>query len=126
MEKKDFMEKRTVIVDGMMTFGKLENGLRTADFQNYEREAEIEPFCGRCKVQMMRDGNLYITELPKPLRHKPMFRQDDSSLTLGRNGVYYFVFRLPESEAAELPEKLVRQANEAAAKMSGMFYHYNR
>jgi len=126
MEKNDMIEKRTVIVDGIMTFGKLENGLHTADFQNYETEVEIEPFYGRCKVQVMRDGNAYITELPKQVRHKPLFRQDDSSLSLGRNGVYYFVFRLPEAEAAKLPEKLVRQANEAAAKMSGMFYHNDR
>jgi len=123
MENKKVVKMRTVIVDGMMTFGKLENGLHTADFQNYETNVETEPFCGRCKVQVMRNGNSYITELPKQVRHKPLFRQDDSSLSLGRNGVYYFVFRLPEAEVAELPEKLVRQANEAAAKMSGLFYH---
>jgi hypothetical protein len=36
--------------------------------------------------------------------------------------LYYFVFILPKEQLAELPEKLVRQANEAAAKASGMFY----
>ena len=109
------------MVDGMMTFGQLDDGRHTADFATYE-DADIEPFTGACKVQAMRGGNVYITEYKKRIRNKPMFRQDNSSLSLGRNGMYYFVFTLPEELAAELPEKLVRQANEAAAKMSGHFY----
>jgi hypothetical protein len=36
--------------------------------------------------------------------------------------MYYFVFWLPEDELAELPEKLVKQANEAAAKASGLLF----
>ena len=109
------------MIDGMMTIGKLDNNLHSADFKTYE-DVEIEPFIGRCKVQAMRGGDVYITELPKRYRNKPMFRQDHSSLSLGRDGIYYFVFRLPEGELENLPELLVREANEAAAKMSGMFY----
>ena len=109
------------MIDGMMTIGKLDNNLHTADFKTYE-DVEIDPFIGRCKVQAMRGGDVYITELPKRIRNKPMFRQDHSSLSLGRNGFYYFVFQLPEGELKNLPGLLVREANEAAAKMSGMFY----
>ena len=117
--KKSVQEQ--VTMDGLMTVGKLEDGRRRADFQCCE-EVELEKFTGRFKVQGMHDGNLYMEEYPKRLRNKPMFRQDNSSLSLGRNGVYYFVFTLPEEQLAELPEKLVRQANEAAAKVSGLFY----
>ena len=117
--KKGVQEQ--VTMDGLMTVGKLEDGRRRADFQCCE-EVELEKFVGRFKVQGMHDGNLYMVEYPKRLRNKPMFRQDNSSLSLGRNGVYYFVFTLPEGQLAELPEKLVRQANEAAAKVSGLFF----
>jgi hypothetical protein len=117
--KKSVQEQ--VTMDGLLTVGKLEDGRRRADFQCCE-EVELEKFVGRFKVQGMHDGNLYMEEYPKRLRNKPMFRQDNSSLSLGRNGVYYFVFTLPEEQLAELPEKLVRQANEAAAKVSGLFY----
>jgi hypothetical protein len=113
--------EKTVMVDGMMTFGKLNDGRHTADFMTYEG-AEIEPFQRPCKVQAMRGGCVYITEYPKRIKNKPIFRQDNSSLSLGRNGLYYFVFTLPKEQLAELPEKLVRQANEAAAKASGLFY----
>ena len=113
--------ERTVMADGMMTFGKLNNNLHTADFQTYDN-VDIEPFIGRCKVQAMRGGNVYITEYPKRIRNKPLFRQDNSTLSLGRDGFYRFIFWLPEGEVDELPEKLEREANEAAAKMSGMFY----
>lgn len=121
MSNKKKREEKTVMVDGMMTFGKLDDGRHTADFMTYE-DAEIEAFQRPCKVQAMRGGCVYITEYPKRIKNKPIFRQDNSSLSLGRNGLYYFVFTLPKEQLAELPEKLVRQANEAAAKASGLFY----
>ena len=117
MKKKT--EEKTIMVDGMMTFGKLEDGRHTADFQTYE-EAGMEPFQGACKVQAMRGGNVYITEYPKRIKNKPLFRQDNSSLSLGRNGLYYFVFTLPKEQLKDLPGKLVRQANEAAAKVCSL------
>ncbi len=121
MSNKKKRDEKTVMIDGMMTFGKLDDGRHRADFMTYE-EAEIEPFQRPCKVQAMRGGCVYITEYPKRIKNKPIFRQDNSSLSLGRNGLYYFVFILPKEQWAELPEKLVRQANEAAAKASGLFY----
>ena len=62
-----------------------ENGLHTADFMCCE-DALLEPFRGKCKVQMMRDGNVYITELPKRVRNKALFRDDNCSLSQGRDG----------------------------------------
>ena len=112
--------KRVVTLEGMMSFGKSETGLRTADFACCEN-VEMEDFTGNCRVQMMRDGNVYITELPKRQRNKPMFRQDHSSLSKGRNGRYYFVFSLPEELAGEIPETLVREAKEAARKFTTAF-----
>jgi hypothetical protein len=108
--------KREVTLEGMMTFGMLENGLRIADFECCE-DVEMETFITKCKVQGMRDGNVYMTELPKRYRNKPLFRDDNSSLSLGRDGKYYFVFTLPERLVAELPEQLVRQASAIAQKV---------
>ena len=112
---------KQVTLDGLMTIGVMEDGRHRADFQCCE-DVEMEKFIGRFKVQLMHDGNLYMEEYPKRIRNKPLFRQDNSSLSLGRNGMYYFVFWLPEAELKDLPDKLVRQANEAAAKASGLFY----
>ena len=116
--------QREVTLDGMMTYGKLTTGLHQADFKNYEGSTEVEPFEGKCRVQVMRGGDVYIDELPKKKKGqgKRIFRQDNSTLSLGSNGMYYFLFWLPEEMLEELPERLVRQANEAAAKMSGLFY----
>ena len=99
-----------------MTIGMLENGLRTVDFECCE-DVQMEAFAARCKVQGMRDGNIYMTELPKRVRNKPLFRDDNSSLSLGRDGKYYFIFTLPEQLVAELPEQLVRQASAIAQKV---------
>ncbi len=108
--------KREVTLDGLMTFNMLENGLRTAEFECCE-DVEMEVFCTQCKVQVMRDGNVYITELPKRIRNKAIFRDDNCSLSLGQNKRYYFVFSLDEEQLAELPEKLVSQASAIAQKV---------
>jgi hypothetical protein len=113
---------KNVTLDGMMTFGKLENGLHTADFACFE-DVQIEAFAGKCKVQVMRDGNVYVTELPKRVKNKPIFREDNSSLSLGRDARYYFCFSLPEQQVERLPELLVNQASSIAKKViRGLVY----
>ena len=113
---------KNVTLDGMMTFGKLKNGLHTADFACFE-DVEIEAFGGKCKVQVMRDGNVYVTELPKRVKNKPIFREDNSSLSLGRDARYYFCFSLPEQQVERLPELLVNQASSIAKKViRGLVY----
>ena len=102
-------------LNGMMTFGECENGLRFADFECCE-DVEMEPFVGNCKVQIMRDGNVYITERPKRTRNQALFRDDNCSLSLGQNGKFYFVFSMPSEQLDELPEQLVRQASVIAGK----------
>ena len=104
-----------VTVDGMMTFGELENGLRTADFSCCE-DVQMEPRVANFRVQMMRDGNVYMTELPRRIHNKPIFREDNSSLSRGKNGRFYFVFSLPEELVDKLPAELVRQAGAIAKK----------
>ena len=105
-----------VMVEGLMTFGKLETGQRTLDFECCE-DVAAEAFNGRFKVQGMRDGNVYMSELPKRLKNKPLFREDNCSLSHGRNGRYYFVFSLDEDEVRLLPRKLMDQASAIARKV---------
>ena len=69
------------------------------------------------KVQIMRDGNVYITERPKRTRNQALFRDDNCSLSLGQNGKFYFVFSLPSEQLDELPGQLVRQASVIAGKV---------
>ena len=117
MKKKVIITtNRQVTLDGAMTFGKLENGLHIADFMCLE-EVEMEPFTGNCKVQQMRDGNVYITELPKRIRNKALFRDDNSTLSQGQDKRWYFCFSLDEDRIGDLPEELVRQAGAIAQKV---------
>ena len=117
MSTKKNSNKRELTLDGMMTFGKLETGLRTLDFMCCE-DAEMEPFEGTFRVQGMRDGNVYMTERKRRVKNKPIFREDNSSLSLGRDGRYYFYFALPEERVGELAEELVRQALAIAFKVA--------
>ena len=117
--KKSHKKTREIIisVDGSMTFGQDNEGLKIADFACAEN-VMLEPFRGRCFVQMMRDGNVYISELPKKKRNKPLFREDNSSLSKGRDGRYYFYFSLDEEQLQQLPVELVRQARAIALKVA--------
>ena len=55
MEKIIITADRQASLNGMMTFGMLENGLHTADFMNCE-DAAMEPFKGSFTVLAMRDA----------------------------------------------------------------------
>ncbi len=108
-----------VTLDGLMTYGKLENGRRIGDFQSAEK-ATLEPFSGKCRVQVMRNGNAYFTELKKRFRNKPLFKQDHSTLSLGKNKFYYYVLTLAEDEVEKLPSVLQQESREAALKVATM------
>lgn len=108
--------EKVLTVDGFMTFIKWGNGQHTADFECCDK-VEMEDFTAICKVQAMRDGNIYITQLPKRIRNKALFRDDNSTLTLGRDGRYYFVFTMPKNMVSKLPAQLIRQAGAIAQKV---------
>ena len=105
-----------VMLDGLLTLGMLENGLRSADFACCE-DVELDAFSGTFKVQGMRDGNVYLTEQPKRVRNKALFRDDNASLSQGQDKRWYFYFSLDEDQLEQLPEKLVRQASAIAQKV---------
>jgi hypothetical protein len=66
--------------------------------------------------QRSNDGNVYLEQKPRRPRNRALFREDNSSLSHGRNDRYYFVFTLPAAEADDLPRKLVDQASMIAGK----------
>lgn len=109
---------KQVMVDGLMAFGKLDNGQRTLDFECIE-DVVAEEFQGNFHVQGMRDGNVYMTEKPKRKRKRksPEFRDDNCTLSLGTDNNWYFKFMLPDERIAELPYLLVRQAGIIAQKV---------
>ena len=116
MEKIVISTERQVMLDGLMTLGMLENGLRTADFMCCE-DVEMDAFSGTFKVEGKRDGNVYMTEQPKRIRNKAIFRDDNASLSQGQDKRWYFCFSLDEDQLEQLPEKLERQAIAIAQKV---------
>ena len=116
MERIYISSERQISLDGLMTIGMLENGLKTADFMCCE-DIEMEAFSGTFKVEVKRDGNVYMTEQPKRRRNKPLFRDDNASLSQGQDKRWYFYFSLDEDQLEQLPEKLVRQAGAIAQKV---------
>ena len=108
--------KKSVTLDGLMTLGQLDDGRHTADFACCE-DVELEQVKGTFSVQIQRDGNVYMTENKKRIRNTPIFREDNSSFSHGRNKRYYYVFSMEEDRIDELAVELVRQANVIAQKI---------
>jgi hypothetical protein len=121
MTKKKILKKdsREVNVDGIMTYGKLDNNLNQASFAPCEH-VEVPPFIGRFKVQRLNNGYLYLVELAKRIRNSPLFRLAHSSFSFGRNAVYYYNFYAPDSELERIPELLEQEAHEAAERVRAM------
>ena len=101
--------KREISAEGMMTYGELDNGLHMADFMCCD-DQEVAPFRGTCRVQLMHDGNMYITELPKRVKNKPLMKQKYSSFSLGRDEKYYFIFSISVKDLHLLPVMLMKEA----------------
>ena len=116
MKSNKTNNRMTTTLNGLMTFGETDNGLKMLDFMCTEG-VEMEPFAATCRVQGMHTGDVYIVERPKKERNTPLFREENSTLTLGRDGKYYFYFSLPESQVKVLPEALVHQALSIAQKV---------
>ena len=114
---KKHQVQRTTTLNGMMTFGLVDNNLHILDFCSTDY-AEVEPFIADCRVQAMRDGNVYITQKPKRVRNTPIFREDNCTFSLGQDDRYYFVFTMPKELVKTLPDQLVRQALAIAQKIT--------
>lgn len=97
MEKIIISTERQVTLDGMITIGMLENELITADFMCCE-DVEMQAFSGTFKVEGKRDGNVYMTQKPKRVRNKAIFRDDNASLSQGQDKRWYFYFSLDEDQ----------------------------
>jgi hypothetical protein len=109
--------KKSVTLDGLMTLGQLDDGRHTADFACCE-DVQLEQIKGTFSVDIQRDGNVYMTEEKKRIRNTPLFREDNSSFSHGRNKRYYYVFSMEDDRIEDLAEELVRQANVIAQKIS--------
>ena len=108
--------KKSVTLDGLMTLGQLDDGRHTADFACCE-DVQLEQIKGTFSVQIQRDGNVYMTENKKRIKNTPIFREDNSSFSHGRNKRYYYVFSIEDDRIDELAKELVRQANVIAQKI---------
>ena len=73
---------------------------------------------GKSKNLIHGEFNVYFSQKATHKRNTPLFRDDNSTLSKGRNGRYYFVFSLREERLEELPEELIRQASEIAKKVA--------
>lgn len=80
----------------------------------------MEPFKGDFRVQLMRDGNVYMNQKPSRIRNKPKFREDHSSLSLTTKKKVYVVFSESVDDIEEIPKNMVREIQRLAKKLEAL------
>ena len=120
MTKKTKKESRQVMVDGMMSFDKLETGQHIADFVCTEHVA-IEPFAGDFRVQALGNGCMTMVQKPKRYRGEPVRRGLRWSLSLTRDGQILINWRMPVGEIDKAPFFLRFDASEIAEAITEVY-----
>jgi hypothetical protein len=120
MKKIIISSERQVTLDGLMTLGKLENGLRTADFACCE-DVETEAFSGNFKVQGMRDGNLYMEQLKKRLRNNALLirKAKHGRLSATRDHAFQLTLKVFAVEGIDWQKAFVEEPIEMMTDLMG-------
>lgn len=114
------VREKEITVDGMMSFNELENGQFGADFVCCE-DVALEPFTGLCKVQAMRDGNVYITEKPKRVRNNSLLirKAAHGRLSGTRDNAFQLTLKVFASEGIDWQKAFVTEPIEVLTDLMG-------
>ena len=120
MKKIIISTERQVMLDGLLTLGKLENGLRTLDFMCCEN-AVMEPFKGNFHVQGMRDGNIYMTERKKRIRNDSLLirKARHGRLSGTRDHAFQLTLKIFASEGIDWQKAFVTEPIELMTDLMG-------
>ena len=120
MEKIIISTERQVTLDGLLTLGKLENGLRTMDFMCCE-DVKINAFSGNFTVQVMRDGNIYMTERKKRIRNDSLLilKAKHGRLSGTRDKAWQLTLKVFACEAIDWQKAFVLEPIELMTDLMG-------
>ena len=120
MKKIIISTERQVTLDGLLTLGKLENGLRTMDFMCCE-DVKMDAFSGNFKVQGMRDGNVYMQERKKRVRNNSLLisKARHGRLSGTRDHAYQLTLKVFASEGIDWQRAFVEEPIEVMTDLMG-------
>ena len=108
------------MLDGLMTLGKLENGLRSLDFMCCE-DVVMEPFTGNFRVQGMSDGNVYMQEHKKRIRNNALLirKARHGRLSGTRDHAWQLTLKVFASEGIDWQKAFVEEPIEVLTDLMG-------
>ena len=120
MGKIIFSAEKPVTLDGLMTLGKCDNGLRSLDFMCCE-DVVMEPFTGSFTVQGMRDGNVYMQERKKRVRNNSLLisKARHGRLSGTRDHAYQLTLKVFASEGIDWQRSFVEEPIEVMTDLMG-------
>lgn len=75
---------RTTTVDGTMTFGSTDGGQLVLNFASIEENVDLQPFTATCRVQTLRNGDVFITQMAQPSVKRNLREFDGLYITVTR------------------------------------------
>ena len=120
MKKIIISTERQVMLDGLLTLGKCDNGLRTMDFMCCE-DVKMDAFSGNFKVQGMRDGNVYMQERKKRVRNNSLLirKARHGRLSGTRDHAYQLTLKVFASEGIDWQRAFVEEPIEVMTDLMG-------
>jgi hypothetical protein len=120
MGKIIFSAEKPVTLDGLLTLGKFDNGLRSLDFMCCE-DVVMEPFAGSFKVQGMRDGNVYMQEHKKRIRNNSLLirKARHGRLSGTRDHAYQLTLKVFATEGIDWQKAFVVEPIEVMTDLMG-------
>ena len=120
MEKIKISTERQVTLDGLLTLGKLENGLRTMDFMCCEN-VMMDAFSGNFTVQGMRDGNVYMQERKKRIRNNALLirKARHGRVSGTRDHAYQLTLKVFATEGIDWQRAFVEEPIEVMTDLMG-------
>ncbi len=110
---------KPIMVYGMTSYYQDENGMKYSQFNSDFSTPVVSPYDIKARVQRMRDGTLYVSELPKKIRSQAevLFKTTHGTLSKGKDNRHRLTFMVDDDKLECFCQWLMEETPKAVAFM---------
>ncbi len=110
---------KPIMVYGMTSYYQDEKGMKYSQFNSDFSTPVVSPYSIKAHVQRMRDGTLYVSELPKRSRSQAevLFKTTHGTLSKGKDNRHRLTFMVDDNKLEHFCQWLMEETPKAVAFM---------
>ena len=110
---------KPIMVYGMTTYYQDEKGMKYSQFNSDFSTPVVSQYSIKAHVQRMRDGTLYVSELPKRSRSQAevLFKTTHGTLSKGKDNRHRLTFMVDDNKLEHFCQWLMEETPKAVAFM---------